>query len=561
MASANVKLVPFVLSVTGHRDLRPEDCEPIERALNSLFEDLRQKYPNTPLLVISQLAEGADRLVARSALTQGAALMALLPMSRAEYERDFQSAESRAEFAELVSQAQAVVELSEPPGAPPTSESQVDARRSLQYALAGAAMVQQCQLLLALWTGQPSKKLGGTSDVVRYQLEGLPPLLAPRHSQLDPPETGPVIHILTPRQSHPEINGTPGEIGELFPPSNDEHVLRDRIETSLKRLDGLNRDLSRAQFPHRYENALSASADPHETSADKLRRDFNAVDYLANRFQRLSIRSLVSILALAAVGALGLQLRSIVPQRADWFMWIYIAAFVGAYGVYLWAKWARLQSKHLDYRALAEGLRVQHFWSLAGLEDSAADHYLQRQKGELSWIREALRACHLTCDRRSAQVMATSDERQQRLQGVRHEWIQDQRDFFQRTARRNEQMARRLGAASKWLLRVGLALAAVNALLVPGGAALVVLTGMAPVAAALLHVYNRHRALAEDARRYASMSDLWSTADQVIERLLAVGDVPACLDVVRELGQETLAENGEWLLLHRQRPLEVPAIK
>jgi hypothetical protein len=122
-------------------------------------------------------------------------------------------------------------------------------------------------------------------------------------------------------------------------------------------------------------------------------------------------------------------------------------------------------------------------------------------------------------------------------------------------------MARRLGAASKWLLRVGLALAAVNALLVPGGAALVVLTGMAPVAAALLHVYNRHRALAEDARRYASMSDLWSTADQVIERLLAVGDVPACLDVVRELGQETLAENGEWLLLHRQRPLEVPAIK
>jgi hypothetical protein len=143
---------------------------------------------------------------------------------------------------------------------------------------------------------------------------------------------------------------------------------------------------------------------------------------------------------------------------------------------------------------------------------------------------------------------------------IRHDWIQDQLAFFQRTAGRHDRTARRFGGASKWLLRAGLALAAINALLVPG-AALIVLTGMAPVAAALLHVYNRHRALAEDARRYASMSVLWSTADRTMDRLLSVGDIPACLAVVRELGQETLAENGEWLLLHRQRPLEVPTIK
>jgi hypothetical protein len=560
MPSANVNLIPLVLGVTGHRDLRPEDREAVKTALHSIFENLSQKYPNTPLLLISQLAEGADRLAAKAALAHGSELMALLPMSRADYERDFQSAESLTEFAELLNRAQRVVELPKPPGDAPASEPDLDARRSIQYALAGAAMVQQCQLLIALWTGQPSKKLGGTSDVVRYQLEGLPSSFVRRHSLLDPPETGPVIHILTPRQSCPEVNDARGEVRELFPPGDDEHVLRDRIETSLERLDGLNRDLSRTLHQRDGENAASAPAAPRQADADKLRRHFHAVDYLATRFQRLSVWSLFSILALAAVGALGLQLRSVMPQRATWFMWIYIAAFIGAYGVYLWTKWARLQSKHLDYRALAEGLRVQYFWRLAGLDDSAADHYLQRQKGELSWIREALRACHLTCRMPTRHGASTSEEVPQRMHEVRRGWIQDQLAFFQRTARRNDRMARRLGGASKWLLRAGLALAAINAMLVPG-AALIVLTGMAPVAAALLHVYNRHRALAEDARRYASMSALWTAADLVMNRLLRAEDLPACLEVVRELGRETLAENGEWLLLHRQRPLEVPTMK
>lgn len=29
-------------------------------------------------------------------------------------------------------------------------------------------------------------------------------------------------------------------------------------------------------------------------------------------------------------------------------------------------------------------------------------------------------------------------------------------------------------------------------------------------------------------------------------------------DLVRELGEAALAENGDWVLLHRERPLEVP---
>lgn len=42
----------------------------------------------------------------------------------------------------------------------------------------------------------------------------------------------------------------------------------------------------------------------------------------------------------------------------------------------LWAKRGDFQNKFQDYRALAEGLRVQFFWRLGGLTDSVGDHYL-----------------------------------------------------------------------------------------------------------------------------------------------------------------------------------------
>jgi hypothetical protein len=52
---------------------------------------------------------------------------------------------------------------------------------------------------------------------------------------------------------------------------------------------------------------------------------------------------------------------------------------------------AGLSDKYQDYRALAEGMRVQFYWRLAGLKLSVADHYLRKQRSELDWICSAIR--------------------------------------------------------------------------------------------------------------------------------------------------------------------------
>ncbi len=57
--------------------------------------------------------------------------------------------------------------------------------------------------------------------------------------------------------------------------------------------------------------------------------------------------------------------------------------------------------KYLDYRALAERLRVQFFWQIAGVADESGttfihDNFLQKQDIEVGWIRNVMRFVSLT---------------------------------------------------------------------------------------------------------------------------------------------------------------------
>jgi hypothetical protein len=57
------------------------------------------------------------------------------------------------------------------------------------------------------------------------------------------------------------------------------------------------------------------------------------------------------------------------------------------------------------------------------------------------------------------------------------------------------------------------------------------------------------------------MAQIWSAADEMFAKRSKDGDLAGCREIVRELGRETLAENGDWIVLHRQRPLEAPTVK
>ena len=153
--------LPFVLriGVTGHRELAdPGSLGPAVRtAIQGLVERLLGPGAAPSLLVISALAEGADRLVAREVLARpGAELEAALPLPAREYLADFAAEASRTEFTELLGRA-ARVWL-----APPGSS------RAEAYERAGRHVVDRADVLVALWDGQPPRGRGGTAAIVAY---------------------------------------------------------------------------------------------------------------------------------------------------------------------------------------------------------------------------------------------------------------------------------------------------------------------------------------------------------------------------------------------------------
>ena len=76
--------LPLIIGTAGHRDLREDDLPRLRAAVASALTTLRRQYLDndrqTPMVVLSAFAEGADQLIAAEALKLGATLVAALPL-------------------------------------------------------------------------------------------------------------------------------------------------------------------------------------------------------------------------------------------------------------------------------------------------------------------------------------------------------------------------------------------------------------------------------------------------------------------------------------------------
>lgn len=74
----------LLVGVTAHRDLVPAEVPALEAAVASFLDRFQRVHPDLSVAVMSGLAEGGDRLVARCALALGIPVVAVLPLSLAE---------------------------------------------------------------------------------------------------------------------------------------------------------------------------------------------------------------------------------------------------------------------------------------------------------------------------------------------------------------------------------------------------------------------------------------------------------------------------------------------
>lgn len=151
------------IGVTGHRRL--DDERTLRQSVRGVLARLDGILSHTPhtFVVVSPLAEGTDRLVVQEVLAWPPAweggkprLEAVLPLPPADYVQDFGTEESRDEFQSLLSRAASVHLLCE-------AASRTDA-----YQQAGRHVVQNCDVLIAIWDGGPARGKGGSAEIVEY---------------------------------------------------------------------------------------------------------------------------------------------------------------------------------------------------------------------------------------------------------------------------------------------------------------------------------------------------------------------------------------------------------
>ena len=566
-------LVPIVLGVTGHRDIPKEDVAKLSLATLEILRNITELTPNSPHILISCLAEGADRIAAHCALDFGWALGVVLPSSIESYELDFNSTQSKDEFRTLI-KAASWVET-----APSEHLQKPD------YLAAGIRMMQQSQLLIAYWNGMSTGLQGGTSDLVE-KFKSEIPVSGDRLLGNSPPDARPVVHVMTRRggENTELMLDTVGKI-EWLPPQpcgmNGTGEL-ERWREVLRRIDLFNSDATSFCQKHSHLVHLSRGYLELETDLER-RNEFQGEEVSACMFaladamsaqaqnERTHVFYKVSGLALAAV---------VLEQT---YSGLFSSPFVlccsvlcGIFATLIFRDGTRrrIEARYLDYRSLAEACRVQYYWMKCGIRASVENNFLMEQRDELEWIRRAITTNELSVN----VALFKLPNEMNCFDLVKRSWIEEQCHYFVGCSERNggnkadlnyrKSQAWSTRASTVFMVGVFVVVALVisRSYLIghwPDDGALIaqfagVTYGVLFALAGLMKVYQEVSAFSEHSRSYRRSGLLMRRASQRLAFAINSSDIEYAQRVIYAAGCEALDENGDWLLLHRDRPVQVP---
>src|SRR5574337_534029 len=290
-ASRTDDMIPLIVGVTSHRNIPAREVESIRLRVRDFFARLQREFPHSALVVLSALAEGGDQIAAQEALAVGAQVIAPLPLSRDLYAQDFAHAAARAAFDALCERAH-LIEMPLLPGHTLEEVALAGVERDSQYARAGVFIARHCHLLLTIWDGKQSDRLGGTAQVVDYYLHGIMPGLIERRRGarrwlFGYGDERPVCHLVCSRDGADGAPPAPLQAGQILwrtagSVSAPDVPMPARFRNAFAEAGEFNADAAK------YQAQIDASpADPVERGAPPaLATLFRAADWLAMHFQR-----------------------------------------------------------------------------------------------------------------------------------------------------------------------------------------------------------------------------------------------------------------------------------
>jgi hypothetical protein len=585
--NTNYAISPFVVGVSGHRDLRADDLPHLRAAVTEILSQLKEHLPDSELRIMAGMASGADLLVVQAALDLGVPVDALLPMPLKHYAADFDADT----FALLETYlAHPLVSSRELPlAAAGATLGFPGADRDMHYAALSQHLARGCSLLIALWDGESSVLPGGTADTVLRYLgvrtdrnkddDRLELSEASANADLSPRL---VYWIPTARAKNgsPEDAASAGEVGApCFLSGFGDNALQRlpamprRLEVHLRSLNTYNREYQRFRNrwpapppPDSLTRGLPATVqvDPHDAPVlERIDLQYGKADALALYFQRRSDQLFTFFNLVAfAMGLAYLTYEKFMSTRL--LLFVYLVILTWSATVYYVLHERRWFAKHLMCRALAETLRVKFYLRLArcdqlvDAEEVLSLSGINRFHG-FGWIGHVL----IGVEAPAADAGQGPGVQQG---GVDLAWIENQRQYFVRKVAKLQ----RSGERTKWLKRIlfGIIIAVVLVLLLLGEKARehillgiplenagTFLIGLMAVTLASWELHQNKMANRELLWQYRNQLKHFSRASAQLARTLAAG---RRLEIFVALGRDSLMESYLWTIHRFHREHEPP---
>jgi len=540
--------IHLVVGITGHRDIPEEDADKLKEKIRRIFKELMEEYPNTPLLLLTPLAEGADRIAAKAAIEEGIDYVVVLPFQEEEYVKDFP--ESKEEYYNLTDKEKhrnlkGIFSLEY---IMTDNAKHYGPERDKLYENVGAYIVRHSQILIGLWDGKEGKK-GGTSEIIKLKLKGLPDEYHPHRDKLDKPDTGPAYIINTRRKGSNSADSTSDLELEIKYPEDEN---RDYFNDIFKRFDEFNEEsekLGKAEIEESRKKLANDSSDKEKFVS----YIYAEADTLAIKYKR-KWRYYNTILIVVGVMTT-LIFVSYFLMNSNYLLLFYGILFTLFAILFKFLNiFHKYHQKYVDYRVLAEGLRILFFMRLAGLHEDPEDYYLKKHRINFRWGREIIR---------SANIFDPQPEPD--FQTIGEYWIKPENDYYKKNADENNRRSityKKLSLAF-FISSILVILITITLKFLNIGDHFIILIALIiifPVVSGAFETYISRNAFTYNSKQYTIMKDIFERAEDKLRELGISNEenIKEKQSVIRELMKEAIRENADWMLMHTGLEERIP---
>jgi len=545
--------IPITVGVVGHLDLIATEEQKI--CITRFFCDLADRYPNSPVYLFSSIAEGADRFVARiflelknetERLKERFELIVPFPFNTEEYKKDFDE-DSKREFDSLVKEAKRCFSI---------GCEDIAVSRPEQYLKAGKFVADSSIILIALWDGEQGKT-GGTSDIVRHKITGDNDNVAESTFEYD----GTVFVLPSNRASSPEKTASVSDT-----PFSLELVLKEAaIKETLEKIEELNTELPKipVQKFEKSKAILFNNQEKLDSPQRSILNWYSAFDVFSIHFRGKDISITILLFTIGFFMITALEIYSNMDTSNIVLGVVMLLAFAATV-IYLYSKTTHNHKKYLYYRTLAEALRIQFYWNIAGINKNVSDYILRIHRRDFTWIKYIMSAIYgVTFNNRQITSESVND--------LIYNWVENQASFFRSKVEKMRKQLGVLNTLANISFVMGLALLVsifffedfytTGNYLNP----ILVIIGMLVGIFALIKGYTKTKGYEQLHNQYELMKVIYSRAEsKALETETYNLDLEKKNLYLKELffvvGKEALIENGNWYLIFKEREPEIRGI-